>query len=1602
MTALLTSGSLATRLGLVLVTIGALVSAPGTAHAQVSVTPDGGNTVANPSSSNVASFQIINDLGFEESFSFACFVSGVVTSCTQPGSVSIPAGSSAWVDVTYATGASGSGTLSLLAAGSISGAFDDGSYNVTLVSYGVAVTPDGGTAAARTANTGGYSETFTVRNTGTTWNTFSFSCSGAGGVTCGSVPGSVPLGPGAQTDVSMPYSVGAAGTGTLTLTASGTNASDQGSYSVPIVSYAVSVTPDGGTAPTRTANTGGHSEPFTVTNNGSAQNTFSFSCSGAGGVTCGTAPASVPINPGQSANVSMPYSVGAPGSGTLTLTAAGTNTGDAGSFSVPIVSYGVSVTPDGGTRTANTGGHSEQFTVTNTGSAPNTFSFVCSGVGGVTCGTVPAPVPIQPGLNANVSMPYSVGAPGTGTLTLTANGTNASNPGSYSVPIVSYGVSVTPDGATTPARTPNSTGHSETFTVTNTGSAANTFSINCSGTGGVVCGTLPSPVNVPGNNGQVPVAMPYSVGNAGTGTLTLTANGTNASNQGSYTVPVSLSGISASGVFTKDNRYLLQETAVTYEATGRITELKDARDNVTRFEYDGNQCQALVTKVTRVKDGIGDLITDLACNTEGYVAWIEDEANTRRYFTYDTFGRLTEVRNHGNTLVTQYGYTYSRTGPNWTFDANNPNAVTTTAYRSATQTIPTSAYVDGLGRPIQTIVENGTADVVTATQYDNMGRPWRTWAPYTAATSSYVPTFSAGAEGFYNTYHGTSNAKPYVETAYRPDVLERVSKVNPEYLGTSPDSVVHRYGIVGAPTNYRVTEVADEMGRKTRQFTDAFGNVMKIVLGAGAPESTVTTFAYNVLGQRTQVTDPRNLVTTYTFDTRGLLTSKLSPDAGTIAHKYDQAANLRYTQDANQALAGQVYFTTYDFANRPLVSGQGAATFSSLNPFTSAAFEGTNANWLVVRAYDAKPTNVFPWSQFWTQISPITLNNVPGRLAAVASKSNGAWQVTLFSHDADGQVVKRYTYTQANGGGSVLTALNTTSTYVRDLRGALTSRADTVGSSTFHHWYEYDTRGLLWKVFAATSSIQPGTPDVTYTYRPSGQLQSRLFAGGTTITLRYTIREQLEKIGDPALMTFPFAARYDYHPNGTVLEADFYSAGSPATAKRYKYWFGGTNYDALNRLKGADFTPWIGGTWSPSSTHDLGPITYDAAGNILTLQRRQDAGTILDNLTYTIAATSNRLTVVADAVDGSPEAWDAEDGSFGYDANGNITTLPPPYAITTPITYDHQNLALSITRGGTTTTYRYNEAGRRITKQVGSGNTEAYLLDAATSLGVFTVNGSGGVVASYFNILAGEKVVGRRPSTGGRRYYHTDLLGSTRSVVDSITGAVLESYDFEPWGLLMPGRTLGSGTKEGFTGKEQDAETGLDYFGARYYMPALGRWTSVDPVADSFPQWSPYNYALDNSVANTDPDGRCVIVLDCPITIPILAAATVAAVAKVAVVVSTAVAATYVAITTDTDVAGPASGTDVKQAADGSAVVTPVTLSKGREGVALPFAQSESSSAGEAEEKPAERGGHRKKARESTRKKHEEGEARKKKDKGGEKGDERRPYRRSGKRAGEE
>jgi RHS repeat-associated protein len=117
-------------------------------------------------------------------------------------------------------------------------------------------------------------------------------------------------------------------------------------------------------------------------------------------------------------------------------------------------------------------------------------------------------------------------------------------------------------------------------------------------------------------------------------------------------------------------------------------------------------------------------------------------------------------------------------------------------------------------------------------------------------------------------------------------------------------------------------------------------------------------------------------------------------------------------------------------------------------------------------------------------------------------------------------------------------------------------------------------------------------------------------------------------------------------------------------------------------------------------------------------------------------------------------------------------------------------------------------------------------------------------------------------------YYHTDALGSVRAVTNQ-AGGVIERHDYYAYGeeCTEPpcGTQPGTNTKK-FTGKERDVETGLDYFGARYYGSRIGRFSTVDPLMElrkniANPQrWNRYAYALNQPLGFVDPSGESPII----------------------------------------------------------------------------------------------------------------------------------------------
>ena len=105
-------------------------------------------------------------------------------------------------------------------------------------------------------------------------------------------------------------------------------------------------------------------------------------------------------------------------------------------------------------------------------------------------------------------------------------------------------------------------------------------------------------------------------------------------------------------------------------------------------------------------------------------------------------------------------------------------------------------------------------------------------------------------------------------------------------------------------------------------------------------------------------------------------------------------------------------------------------------------------------------------------------------------------------------------------------------------------------------------------------------------------------------------------------------------------------------------------------------------------------------------------------------------------------------------------------------------------------------------------------------------------------------------------YYHADHLGST-SYITNLDGEVVQHVEYVPFGeVFIEERNNTWNTPYLFNAKEFDEETGLYYYGARYYDPRLGLWMSVDPLQEKYPNITSYCYNVNNPIRFVDSDGH--------------------------------------------------------------------------------------------------------------------------------------------------
>jgi RHS repeat-associated protein len=389
--------------------------------------------------------------------------------------------------------------------------------------------------------------------------------------------------------------------------------------------------------------------------------------------------------------------------------------------------------------------------------------------------------------------------------------------------------------------------------------------------------------------------------------------------------------------------------------------------------------------------------------------------------------------------------------------------------------------------------------------------------------------------------------------------------------------------------------------------------------------------------------------------------------------------------------------------------------------------------------------------------------------------------------------------------------------------------------------YTPDSAGRILSAVDSGSGISYVT---AATYGPDSELtgfvsgNSGTFAG---ITNAYSYNKRLQPVNMSA--TAPsqtvYSIGYDFHAGN----------GTAATGTDNGNVFGITNYkdttrnqsftyDALNRLTSAQNagTNCAANTVNGKTEYWGNSYGYDAWGNLL-------AKTITK-------CSAEHLSVTADA-----HNWiHAPAPDYQYDAAGNMT-----YDATASLnyTFDQENRLT----GAAGYTYTYDVDGNRVKKSNSSTGTLYWHMTP----GIVAESDLSGALQSEYVFFDGKRVARKDFPSNAIAYYFSDNL-KTASVITDSAGAIKAESDYYPWGGELQFVNNDSNDYK-FTGKRRDTESQLDYFGARYYSNAYGRFLTPDwaakatsvPYAEfADPQsLNLYTYVRNIPTTGVDPDGHC-------------------------------------------------------------------------------------------------------------------------------------------------
>ncbi|WP_394821480.1 SpvB/TcaC N-terminal domain-containing protein [Pendulispora albinea] len=898
----------------------------------------------------------------------------------------------------------------------------------------------------------------------------------------------------------------------------------------------------------------------------------------------------------------------------------------------------------------------------------------------------------------------------------------------------------------------------------------------------------------------------------------------------------------------------------TYDPYGNLQETIDPGGYTLTYAYD----DVARSYRTSTLDSFGYISTSVPNYLFGTVDATNDVNQQTTLFRYDDFGRLVKVFGPNDVGANEptIAFSYSLQG------AGSPlPAYATTAHKDVRHPgdpIVTATFADGLERTIQTKKElekdtgAGTAlgmSVSGLIQFDVRGR----------AEKQGQPIFDTGAPG---TFVLAPMKNP---TSFTYDVMDRTRSMQmPDgALTTTTYGIEPFEGIARFTTTVRDPNVnagGGLPGAAQKSFSDVRGLVLALQesnrLTAGGPRTTlVTRYAYNPIEELAQVTDAKGNVTKAGYDTVGRMVSLTSPDAGRTDWMYDRSGNLGAKETPRLRSIQKAIRYTYDF-NRLRKVDYGASTPSVTYAYGDASQAGDAAH------------------------------NLAGRIALETSEAG----TKAYKYDRLGNVSEERW---------ILNPLRSTEDekYDRTMSWSYDSFGRLLamqfpGEEIETVTYGYDRGGHVTSATGVTPSSGPSggetvTPYLTFVGYDEFEQRTRL-TSGNGITTKYVYEPRTRRLTeinadyrDPYLVFHDLPARpmqklrYTYDPAGNITQI---RNDAPFDTDRARTVAVGTvaenfAYDDLYQLKNANGIHQEDEPWR--TTFGLG-FTYDAAGNILQKAQRADHESFfagewtkdypIDEVTYKADYTyagprAHAPTVIVDTLEG---AESTKKRFLEYDLDGN--QIESRYGLTRrTLTWDEEDRLKAV-----------NEGTTKLSKALydGSGERAMSLQWVEEETAHFGQNLTlrDGKVPTKHIFAGGTRIASKtgegpewvNPST--TVYLHDDHLGSAHYITSNEQEIVTHEEYFPTGELWVDERdpTTEIGPRYLFTGKELDAETGLYYFGARYYDSRLSQWNSPDPAMRSYMQndrgagmrmprnLGTYTYAWNRPTLLRDPTGRSV------------------------------------------------------------------------------------------------------------------------------------------------